>query len=211
MKNAYTLLGMTFLFVFGGAFVLLNQAHAPTVDEELLGVIENTMPMKLTSTAFEHGATIPSKYTCDGEGSNPPLSVSDVPEGTKSFVVVMDDSDLPQEIKNTMGITKFNHWVEYNIPITEDGELLPENYYNNPEIEPIGIAGKNSRGEEKYSGPCPPPQYEPKTHAYVFRVYALSKMLMFDKTPTLDEVEDRAKQHMLQNAELVGYYTRMTQ
>lgn len=38
--------------------------------------------LTLTSPAFENGATIPQKYTAQGENINPPLSVTGVPEGT---------------------------------------------------------------------------------------------------------------------------------
>ena len=39
----------------------------------------------ITSSAFEQNATIPSKFTCDGQQVNPPLTISDVPEKAKSL------------------------------------------------------------------------------------------------------------------------------
>ena len=49
--------------------------------------------MRLTSTAFKHLGSIPSKYTCDGDEVNPPLTIEDVPKSAKSLVLIMDDPD----------------------------------------------------------------------------------------------------------------------
>ena len=66
-------------------------------------------------------------------------------------------------------IASFTHRAMYNIaPTTTE---LPEN---------AGVAGStygaqvaNDFGDLSYDGPCPPPQYTPKVHHYVFTVYAL--------------------------------------
>ena len=53
--------------------------------------------MKITSSAFDEGAMIPSQYTCDGINISPPLNWSDAPEATKSFaprIVVRSRSQL---------------------------------------------------------------------------------------------------------------------
>ncbi len=51
--------------------------------------------MKITSTAFKHGKIIPKEYTCQGEGTNPPISVADVPDGTRSLALIVRDHDAP--------------------------------------------------------------------------------------------------------------------
>lgn len=54
----------------------------------------------LTSTAFRSGESIPSKYTCDGErATNPPLEIHGIPNGTQSLVLLMEDPDVPEEVK----------------------------------------------------------------------------------------------------------------
>lgn len=53
------------------------------------------MSLKITSSAFGEGQTIPEKYTCDGEDVSPPLVWSDLPGNAKSIALVSDDPDAP--------------------------------------------------------------------------------------------------------------------
>lgn len=200
MRNAYVLLGLSFIIVFGGAYILFKQAaHAPTTND--LIITNNQMSLSLTSPVFNEGEMIPQKYTCDGDNVNPPLVIANIPEGTQSLVLVMDDPDIPSEIKEKMGIEKFNHWSVYNLPATT---------IEISEASEIGSTGLNTPSKEAYTGPCPPTEYEPTTHRYVFRLYALSGQLNFIKTPTLDEIETASQGIMLEKAELTGLYSRVT-
>ena len=63
--------------------------------------------LKLSSTAFQNNGFIPSQYTCDGRDINPPLVVENVPAGTKSLALIVDDPDAP------MGT--WVHWVAWNL------------------------------------------------------------------------------------------------
>src|SRR4030067_188776 len=47
------------------------------------------------SPAFENNKFIPSKYTCDGENVNPPLTIDGIPERTKSLALIIEDPDAP--------------------------------------------------------------------------------------------------------------------
>jgi phosphatidylethanolamine-binding protein (PEBP) family uncharacterized protein len=49
--------------------------------------------MKLESNAFQNGAEIPRKYGYKKDNINPPLIFSDIPDNTKSLVLIMDDPD----------------------------------------------------------------------------------------------------------------------
>ena len=60
--------------------------------------------MKVSSKSFENNELIPKKHTGFGEDLSPEFQISDVPEGTVSLAVIMDDLDVPWT-KN------YNHWI----------------------------------------------------------------------------------------------------
>lgn len=152
-----------------------------------------TTPMNITSPAFGPNESIPSRYTCDGQGVNPPLEFSDAPTGAKSLVLLMDDPDVPKNLKPE-GV--FDHWVVYNMPPTTTS--IAEN-----SLTP-GIQGKNGRGDTKYTAPCPPD----REHRYFFKLYALDSELKLPAAPTKAEVETAMSGHILAQAELIGRYNK---
>lgn len=153
--------------------------------------------MQLTSPAFKHNDSIPTKYTCDGERSaNPPLSIIGVPEGARSLALIMDDHDVPKELI-PQGV--FDRWVLFNIS--------PETKEISQGKSP-GILGQNSAGSNFYTGPCPPPQYEPSEHRYIFKLYALDILLEKEGGVTKGEILSAMQGHILEEAELIGRYKR---
>jgi Raf kinase inhibitor-like YbhB/YbcL family protein len=120
--------------------------------------------LELVSDAFEERGTIPIKYTSKGENISPPLSWSDVPKGTKSFALIMEDPDAP------MGT--WIHWVIYDIP--GDSRELNEGTPGNLVLEDGTRQGINSFRWAGYGGPAPPPG---SSHRYFFRLYALDTVL----------------------------------
>ncbi|MCR4285806.1 MAG: YbhB/YbcL family Raf kinase inhibitor-like protein [Candidatus Kaiserbacteria bacterium] len=194
MRYAYMLMGLsTIILSVGAFFAFSHKVDAPT--ETILSNSEH-MPFTLSTPAFKEGESIPSKYTCDGDNVSPELHFENVPEGTKSFVLVMDDPDIPDSVKTARGIEVFDHWVLYNIPSTT--RVLEEG-------EAVGNSGLNSRGTEGYVGSCPPD----REHRYFFRLYALSGTLNFIKAPTLREVEEAVQGMSLGKATLMGRYERI--
>ena len=106
--------------------------------------------MKLTSTSFVHQGDIPKKYTCDGDDVSPALAWRDVPEGTKSLVLIVDDPDAPDPANPRM---TWVHWLLYNIPAT--AASLPEGVA--AKDLPAGtLEGLNDWKKTGYGGPCPP-------------------------------------------------------
>ena len=188
------------MFVKSSVLVLIFILLVGCVTQEKIeGKNEEVLKMKLTSSEFENNALIPSKYTCDGEQDSPRLKIEDVPEGTKSLVLIMDDPDIPQEVKQARGINVFDHWVLFNIdPNTKeiDTNQVP------------GVQGSNSAGENKYIGPCPPKQYQPTMHRYFFKLYALDIQLDLQEGSTKTEVEKAMEGHILEQTELIGKYER---
>lgn len=158
------------------------------------------MSLNLSSSAFENNGMIPAKYTCDGDRKlSPPLSISGVPEGTESLVLVMDDPDIPDIKKKDYGIEAFDHWTLFNIPPTTS-EI--------PEGGMVGTPGATTTNDICYIGPCPPPEYEPSEHRYIFVLYALKGTLHFDTTPTKQQVLDALAPMLLEKAEFIGRYAR---
>lgn len=150
--------------------------------------------MYLTSPAFQHERSIPVKYTCDGDNINPPLQFEDVPDTAQSLVLIMEDPDVP---KNLRADGMWDHWVLFNIEPTVS-EVK----------EGQGIAGThlgvNTSGKNEYQGPCPPD----REHRYFFKLYALDVKLDLDFGATKKEVEEALKGHVLGYAELIGLYDR---
>ena len=153
--------------------------------------------MKLTSSAFAEGEKIPPKYTCDGANVNPALSFSDVPAKAKSLVLIMDDPDIPDFVRQKFGIKVWDHWVVFNIPTTtkevEEGK------------NPSGVLGRNTGGKNAYGGPCPPD----KEHRYFFKLYALDTELELPEGSTKADVEKAMKGYILAEAKLMGRYERI--
>ncbi len=164
----------------------------PLVEEEEEEHPED-VEMTITSTAFQDGATIPARYTCDGEDISPALSWSGAPEGTQSFVIILDDPDAP-------GGT-FNHWVIFNIPADASG--LEEAVATTPQLENGARQGTNSFGEIGYGGPCPPPGTE---HHYHFILYAIDQTLDLSTGATKTQVLDAIEGHIVAKTEIVGLY-----
>ncbi len=139
---------------------------------------------------------IPRQYTCDGENISPPLTIENVPAGAKSLVLIMDDPDIPDFVKQRSNIQAWDHWVVFNIPPTTTEIKAGQN--------PSGIIGKNTAGKNAYGGPCPPD----REHRYFFKLYALDSRLNLSEGVTKKQVEKALPGHILAQAELVGRYER---
>lgn len=149
--------------------------------------------MELTSSAFQHEGHIPRKYTCDGAGINPPLTIHGVPAGTQSLVLILDDPDVPKHIRQDQ---MWDHWIVFNIPA------------NTSEIsegkEPQGVHGLGTGNTTNYYGPCPPD----REHRYFFKLYALDCMLDLPAKSSKKQVEKAMEGHIRAKAELMGIYGR---
>lgn len=144
---------------------------------------------RLVSPAFEAGAAIPARFTCDGEDVSPPLQWNDQPDGTQSLAIVVVDDDAPVP-------GGFTHWVLAGLdpPGGGVGEATTE-----------GVAGPNSAGTSGWSGPCPPSG----THTYVFSVHAFDHATDFGGAPTREKVE--SEPGLLATTTLTGTYTATSQ
>ena len=147
------------------------------------------MSLTLTSDAFTNGQSIPAKYSCVGKNISPALAWNESPAGTKSFALIVDDPDAP------MGT--WVHWVLFNIPASTGS--LQESADSS-----AMSAGKNSSGNTRYDGPCPPSG----THRYFFKLYALDSTLSLSPGATKEQVLKAMEGHILAQGELMGTFSK---
>jgi len=125
--------------------------------------------LRVASTAFDDGGTIPRRFTCDGANVSPPLAFPQVPEGARELALVVYDPDADN----------FVHWSL--VSMSRETALISAG-----RVPPGAVQTKNSFGDEKYGGPCPPEGDNP--HRYVFALYALSKPLDLDAGASPEDV-----------------------
>lgn len=166
---------LLFMFFFGSPIIFVEAKDMGT--------------LKLSSSAFKHNYSIPSKYTCDGADVNPPLVIENAPLNTKSLALIVDDPDAPAG--------NWVHWVVWNIdPTTNE---IKEN------TVPSGaLQGINDFRRHDYRGPCPPSG----THHYFFKLYALDMVLNLGQKANKAELERAMKGHIITQGELIGLYRR---
>ena len=144
---------------------------------------------RLKSSAFKDGQDIPSQYTCRGKDVSMPLHWSGVPLKAKSLALVISDAGVPTGI--------WYHWILYNIS--------PEQQRFTAHVRklPDGVTAlKNSWGNTKYQGPCPPQG----RHVYTVRLYALDKKLSLKPGATIDQMRQAMQTHVVGVARLAGVY-----
>ncbi|MFY9941555.1 MAG: YbhB/YbcL family Raf kinase inhibitor-like protein [Desulfobacterales bacterium] len=150
--------------------------------------------MKLSTTAFEFGGMIPSRYTCDGDDVSPDLNWQDLPSGAASLAIICDDPDAP--------VGTWVHWVYYDIPVQVNH--LPAGVAGLERPASGGVQGTNDFRKLGYGGPCPPGG----THRYFFNLYALDSVLELAPGATKKELLKAMAGHVLAQAELMGRYKR---
>jgi Raf kinase inhibitor-like YbhB/YbcL family protein len=154
------------------------------------------LSLRIASTAFQPGGSIPSRYTCEGQDVSPPLEWSGAPAKTKSLALIVDDPDAPDPAKPQR---VYVHWVVFNLPAASAS--LPENA-SKKGLPKGAVQGKNDWGKAEYGGPCPPIG----RHRYFFKLYALDSVLSGLSSPTRADLERAMKGHVLDSTELIGTY-----
>ncbi len=150
---------------------------------------QNLPVMKIESSAFKQGESIPSKYSCQGTDINPPLQIADIPAAAKSLALIMDDPDAP--------VGTWVHWVLWDISVQT--KEIAEN-----SVPANAMQGKNSWGNSEYGGPCPPSGM----HRYFFKLYALDTLLSLSSSADAKQLEKTMKGHILAQGELMGTYRK---
>ena len=204
--------------------------------------------LQVSVGSFKSGQMMPTKFafcvpaaqghTTAGPNISPPISWSKGPAATKSYAIILHDTEAPAEQREKMnkeGETlttavprrNFFHWILVDIPANVTS--LPEGAESTarvPRGKPAtpaaggGVRGLNDftkvmaaneamKGQYySYDGPCPPWNDE-AVHRYHFTVYALSvPTLNLGKEFDAAAATAAIKDKVLAQGEVVGLYTQ---
>ena len=202
--------------------------------------------MQLSSTSFADGERIPGDFAfclpdpahhvCLGRNRNPQLTWSDAPAGSKSFVVLCHDPDVPSRgddvnqegrtVPASLPRVDFFHWVLVDLPATLNS--IGEGEFSHT-VTPRGKAGPSAAHGARqgvnnytdwfandhdmsgdyfgYDGPCPP-WNDAIVHRYVFTVYALDiATLPVEGRFNGADVMKAMQGHILAQASVTGLYS----
>jgi Raf kinase inhibitor-like YbhB/YbcL family protein len=173
---------------------------------------QQTQPIRkpgltMTSPAFEDGAIIPNKYTGNSAALpiSPELQWTNVPDGTVSFALILDDQD--NSLQKTTNMTL--HWMIFNIPGTARG--LPEDVPHTEQLPDGSLQAKLTASRAiparpGYKGMGAPP--EGPYHHYVYWLFALDTKLSLDSNASRTDVYNALNGHILDKAVLVSRFHR---
>ena len=152
----------------------------------------------ITSPDFANGDHIPVEFTCDCDGGKDnekqlTIRFANIPQGTEALVLIISDPDIPKDVKKRIGRKDFIHMVAYNIPGNVDKF----------DANSVGEYGKNSAGEKKYMGPCPPSGM----HNYNVRAIAAKNMLP-SNMDDVNKIVKLAEKQKIAEAKMSGTYSR---
>jgi Raf kinase inhibitor-like YbhB/YbcL family protein len=180
------------------------------------------------------GGVIPDVYaycvapragrTARGPNRSPAIAWSPGPRGTKSYAIVVVDTDVPTDfatadkegtvVPAALPRRDFYHWLLVDIPAATtslaEGADSADPSAKAAGPTPHGVRGLNDYGGGRagYDGPCPP-WNDAIVHHYHFRVYALDvARLNLPRAFTGTDVIRAVRGHVLARGEVVGLYTQ---
>jgi Raf kinase inhibitor-like YbhB/YbcL family protein len=150
------------------------------------------------SPAFPAGGRLPVRFTADGEGVSPPLVWGEVPEGTASMALIVEDPDAPAS-------RPLVHAIVWNMPAQErriaEGAIVADGAGGKD-----GNVGRNSFLREGWLPPDPPAGHG--EHDYVFQLFALSETPELGASPGRGAFVDAIAGRVLAAGILIGTYSR---
>lgn len=186
------------LAAISAAIVLAGVAHAQLAGVTVEKLTIATQPAKdgakltVTSTSFKPGASIPLANSAFGDNKSPQLSWSKGPEGTVSYLIVMEDPDVgPRQ--------PYLHWIIGDLTATTT--RLPEGLTATPEGA-FQTSASIATNKTQYFGPRPPSGL----HNYTFQVFALDTSLRLYDGSKLSDVQEAMSGHVLASGALQGTY-----
>jgi Raf kinase inhibitor-like YbhB/YbcL family protein len=155
---------------------------------------QSSTPMRIGSSAFAAGGTIPAKYSDYDKGVSIPLSWGAAPNGTQEVVLMMEDPDATSPLP-------FVHWLLAASPLESS---LPEGVAKIERPRRTLRQGSNSRSESGYVGPRPPAGDPP--HHYHFQIFALDRKIDLPSGFNRHALIAAMQGHVLAKGEVVGLF-----
>jgi Raf kinase inhibitor-like YbhB/YbcL family protein len=178
---------------------LINQrAGMENVVYNLLFRERQTARIDVHSRSFVFNASLPVRFTADGEGISPPLAWDAVPPDTESIALIVEDADSPTP-----------HPLVHAIVVGLAGGSggIDEGALNSPHHRGVGLeTGQNSFFQQSWLPPDPPRGHG--EHRYVFQVFALAAGAPFSDVPGRREFIATVIERALGVGCLVGTYER---
>lgn len=142
-------------------------------------------------------AQVYDRSGCHGGNVSPALSWNHAPAGTRSFAVLMFDSDAPGG---------WWHWAVFDIPAGVGALAAGAGDPARHLLPPGAIQVLNDFGSRGYGGPCPPPG---APHHYHLMLYALRvASLGLGADASAAQVAAKVRADALAEAEVVRVYGR---
>ena len=142
--------------------------------------------LAIGSSSLKDNNPIPAQFV----NTSPELHWSNVPDGTKSWVVIVHDPNAPGGPGG-----HFTHWLAYDIPVGRTS--LPAGA-GTPDARDFK-QGKNDFGRVGYNGPAPPAG---PVHDYFFAVYAMNAELGDLKQPNEVQLRHAMAKHVISSARM---------
>jgi Raf kinase inhibitor-like YbhB/YbcL family protein len=147
----------------------------------LITVYSETFALSLQTDLIDSNGQINIQYSCKGGDQIPLVQWQGVPANSQSLALVLEDPDAPSGL--------WTHWLIWNIPVTKM-QLIPN----------VGLMGKNSWGNVRYQGPCPPTGQ----HRYYLNLYALDTNLTLARGSSNAQLQQAMQGHVLDQTEVMG-------
>lgn len=150
------------------------------------------------SGSFPIGGSIPMQHSGYGKNLAPSLRWTAGPDGTVSYVVVVEDPDAGE-------VRPLLHWLAYGI--AADVRELPAKTKNVPRVDddPLVFSqAVNDHGGIGWTGPHPPVGDPP--HHYHFQVFALDYTVQPPPGTTFDVMVKQMAGHVLAKGQIVATY-----